>query len=94
MQIDTPLLLLRAYTTRKKKYLYIHTHFLFFGDNMNATSGRLARVEKIKEALKSTSGSSLKRATALISLGLGLSKSKSEEFIELFKKPGYIKIYL
>ena len=61
---------------------------------MNAISGRLGRVEKIKEALKSTSGSSLKRAIALISLGLGLSKSKSEEFIELLKDAGYIKIDL
>ena len=61
---------------------------------MNATNTRIARVEKIKEALKSTSGSSLKRATAIISLGLGLSKIKTEEFIELFKDAGYIKIDL
>ena len=55
---------------------------------------RSKRIEKIKTALKDTSGSSIKRAIAVISLGLGISKVRTEEFIELFKDAGYIKIDL
>ena len=53
---------------------------------------RLNRIKAIKFALSQSSGSPIKRAIAVISLDLGISKSKAEEFIELFKEAGYITI--
>ena len=58
---------------------------------MKATSERIGRTERIKEALKNTSGADMKRAIAIISLDLGITKAKTEEYIELFKDAGYIK---
>jgi len=82
-----------GHTHRKERFIYTKI-FLVFGDNMKAIPERIERVEKIKEALKKTSGSSIKRAVAVISLGLGLSKLKTIEYIELFKDAGYIKVDL
>ena len=59
---------------------------------MKAIPERIERTKKVEEALKKTSGSSTRKAIAIISLGLGISKSKTEEFIELFKDAGYLKI--
>ena len=64
---------------------------------MNAISSRNARTEKIKEALKEVSdktngNASLKRAVAVISLNLGINRSKTTEYIELLRDAGFIEI--
>ena len=53
---------------------------------------RAGRTNLIKEALKKTSGSSLKKAIAIISLDLGLSLKKTHEYIQLLQDAEYIKV--
>ena len=59
---------------------------------MEATSKRKSRTDSIKEALKKTSGSSLKKARAVISLSLGLTPKKIDEYLMLFQDAGYMSV--
>ena len=59
---------------------------------MEAVSKRKSRVDSMKEALERTSGSSLKKARAVISLSLGLTPKKIDEYLMLFQDAEYMSV--
>ena len=59
---------------------------------MEAVSKRKSRVEAMKAALERTSGSSLKKARAVISLSLGLTPKKIDEYLMIFQDAEYISV--